>query len=607
MTQARRDKLAVIWPALALAAFAAAIVLRAFVVESHYGDLIGCEGCLFWPAIVQDLWILALAAGLLLGVLAAPFRPLAWLFGLALSVLLLGFLTDVYILDVFGIRLFLADVALYGLSVPLIFEQFSSSVGGLLPAVILIGLLVAFALLPVLLPRRRLRSLLSGLALVSVVAASLAALGPAPDFVNSWIYRNYLQANASTTESVPYSDAFVDALPERVDARLPVTCQAEAPDLRNVIVLIIESWSSYQSAAFGGHLDWTPELDALAVANTRFTRLHAGGFSTNEGLVNILGGVRLWVPFKHLFDAAEFGHAWGIDDGLPAVFNRAGFHTAFLTTGPLTFLSKGEWLKDLGFDYVEGNQHPFYSDWERVAFQAAADEALYRRALQWIEGESDPPFLLTLETVSTHQPYIHPDTGDYDIEGSFRYADRWAAWFIDRLERAGYFDHGVVVVVSDHRSMTPVSPEEQARFGRGAASRVPMFLIDREWDGPAVLDRVQGLGDIVLGMRQRVGGEWCTDPTQTSPFDVDVGRSGCAFHLRGAERGRVDAFCDSGSGQIVLEGDDTRFVELDGLSRSRQAMLLTAIAKERIAGLRRAREYSRPTGSEANATRGEDD
>lgn len=591
MPAARRHKTAVIWPLAVIAAFMAVIVLRAWVVENHYGEVVGCAGCFFLPAIIQDLWILALAAGLLIVVVASPWRWLARLGGLGVSLLVIAYITDVYILHAFGIRLFLADVALYGLSIALIFEQFSSWAGGLAPAVAVITAILAAALLPVFLPRHRSAGLMVFLGLLGAVSVTLAAFGPAPEYVNNWIYRNFLQANAVTTESVRYSESTIDAVLEGGEEMLPVSCERRPTDDRNVIVLIIESWSSYQSQAFGGHLDWTPELDALALENVRYTRMHAGGFSTNEGLVNILGGVRLWAPFEHLFDAAEFGHAWGIEGGLAEVFNRAGFQTVFLTTGPLEFLRKGEWLRDLGFGHVEGNGHPFYQDFERVAFHAAADEALYRRALQWMARESRAPYLLVLETVSTHQPYIHPETGEYDMAGSFRYADRWAAWFHEQLESSGFFESGVLLVVSDHRSMTPVSAEEHERFGRGAASRIPMFLVDRQWHGPAVIDRVHGLGDLVPGLRGRVAGEVCTDPTQANPLSARAEEDGCAFHLRGAERGIVDVFCEGGDGRVVLDGDDTRFLEVSGLSRARQEQVLRAIALERIRGLERAREY----------------
>lgn len=577
------------WPLLALTLFCALFLLRAWVVEDHYGQALACQGCFFVPALVQDLWVLVIAGILLLVAVLAPWRLLSSAATLVLGVLFLAYVTDVYILHAFGIRLFLADVALYGLNADLVFEQFSSWAGGQLPTFLILAALLGIALIPALLPLSRSPWVAGSLAGVVLAAASTAALIDEVDFVNSWIYANFLQANSQTTESVRYSKTEAKRRKAAYEEHFPARCVNAPVDHRNVILLIVESFSNYQSRLFGGHLDWTPGLDAVAEGNVRFTQVHAGGFSTVEGLVNILGGVRLWAPFQHLFNSVGFSSAWGIESSLVRSFAAADYHTAFLSTSPLNFLDWGEWLTDVGFDYVEGQQHPFYEDWPKVSFHAAADEALYRRALEWMETERKHPYFLVLETVSTHQPFIHPDTGEYDMEGTFRYADRWAAWFHDRLQERGYFEDGVLVLLGDHRSMTPVSQAEYESFGRKAASLIPLILVDHRWSGPQVVERVQGQADLLPGFRQRLFGEVCLDGAQTALFEDDDAPPGCAFHLRGTPRGLVDVFCDDGWGQVRLDGDHTRFVESRGLSRSRMDHLLDVIAVERLNGLERTR------------------
>lgn len=575
------------WPILVVIGFVALFLLRGWVVENHYGEVAACSGCFFWPAVGQDFWILSLAVAMLLAVQLLPWRWASRVAGAGVAILFLMYLADVYILHTFGIRLFLADVALYGLNLSLILEQLTGWAGGYLPTIALALLLLGIAGAPVLLPRARsvtVNALLAGIFLVSVAVGSLAST---PDYVNNWIYSNFLQANAHTTESVPYSTAESERLIDSYRERFPDRCASHDIDRRKVIVLAVESWSSYHSKAFGGHLDWTPRLDELARDFTRYSRVHAGGFSTNEGLVNLLGGVRLWAPFQHLFEAAEFGYAWDIERSLPSVFNEAGFQTVFLTTGPLGFLSKGEWLANLGFDYIEGNEHPFYSDWPRVAFHAAADEALYRRALEWLDNDADSPFLLVLETVSTHPPYVDPESGEFNIERTFRYADAWAHWFYRQLRERGFFDDGVLLVTSDHRTMTPIGKPDHERFGLAAASRIPLVVVDDRLPGARVIDRVHGLGDIVPSFVHRLEGSICLDSIQASLFESAEVRNGCALHLRGDQRGMVDAFCQDGHGQVRLEGDDTRFEWHEGLDTERRQAILQVIAVERAAGLRR--------------------
>lgn len=569
-----------------LVIFAGLMVVRAERVERQFADYVGCPGCFRWPSISADGWLLAGLALLLLVVVNLRWRWLSRLAGLAAAALLVIYIADLFVLALFGIRLFFVDLAIYGLEPAIIWDQFSAALGGPWPAAVAAVAMVAVCLLPALLPRRANRPL-NLLLLVALVAGAGLTMAPAaPEYGNNWIYHNVFEANLSSSESVRYSRVEAERRENGYQTAFPHRCVETEPDHRNVIVLIIESWSSYQSRAFGGLFDWTPELDEIARAHQRYTRFHAGGFSTNEGLVNVLGGVRLWAPFAHLFEAAEFGYAWGIRPSLASVFDEHGYRTGMLTTGPLDFLSKGEWFRDLGFEHVEGNEHPFYEDWPRIAFHAPADQALYERALQWIE-EGDAPYFAVLETVSTHQPYIDPETDERDMRAAFEYADRWAAWFYHELRARGFFDHGVLLITSDHRSMNPLHADERERFGLSASSRIPLILVDDRLPRELTIDGIFKLSDILPSFRHRLEGTVCLDEFEASLFEQPPYNDNCAFHLRGSERGIVDVICADGEGQVRLDGDATAFRDHDGIDAARRQRILDAIAKDRLDGLRR--------------------
>lgn len=574
------------WPLAVTLLFAGLMLFRADRVERHFAEYVGCPGCFRWPSVSTDGWLLAALALLLLAVVNLRWRWTSRLAGLAAAALLTIYIADLFVLALFGIRLFFVDLAIYGLEPAIIWDQFSAALGGPWSAGLLAVVILLICLLPALLPRRAHRplNLLLGVALLT--GAGLAMAPAPPDYGNNWIYHNVFQANLSSSESVRYSHAEAERRETAYRAAFPHRCVEAEPDRRNVIVVIIESWSNYQSKAFGGMLDWTPELDEIARRHLRYTRFHAGGFSTNEGLVNLLGGVRLWAPFAHLFEAAEFGYAWGIRPSLPGVFNDHGFTTALLTTGPLDFLSKGDWFRDLGFDHVEGNEHPFYDNWPRIAFHAAADQALYERTLQWID-QTDAPYLAVLETVTTHQPYIDPESGERDMQAAFEYADHWAARFYEQLRARGFFDDGVLLITSDHRSMNPLLPGERERFGLAAPSRIPLILVDDRLPEGEEVDGIFKLSDILPSFRQRLNGRVCMDEFEASLFEHPPHAGNCAFHLRGSERGIVDTICADGQGQVRLDGDSTGFRSHEGIDELRRERILDAIAKDRLDGLRR--------------------
>ncbi len=252
---------------------------------------------------------------------------------------------------------------------------------------------------------------------------------------------------------------------------------------------------------------------------------------------------------------------------------------------------KGEWLRDIGFNYVEGNEHSFYAGKPRFAFRSASDEALYARANQWRATEP-APYLLVLETVSTHQPYTDPQTGKHSLELAMKYADQAFGNFLLELRQSGYFSNGILVVVSDHRSMTPIPAKEFEVFGSDSHSLVPAFIVGTGFNAGDVDDRVYSQADFVPSFEL-----WLSGTTQLSALEAvmfggssrpqGTAASSCAFHSRGDQRGLVDAICNGGRGEVRLDGDQTRFTQSEGLAAADREGLLNDLAVLRLEGLQR--------------------
>ncbi len=323
---------------------------------------------------------------------------------LALLLLLL-YIVDLIVFKQFGIRVLFSSIKLYGSQGGAIWEQLQEFLGGRWKAnakALLLWVLFAALLFP---PKKPWKVSVFACSAMTLLALGAALMPWKVNYVNSWVIQNYLGANLFVSQTRTYSESFAENLLKQPSQ--PALCRAGMHQRKNVILLIIESLSAYQSKAYGGIYDWTPELDRISSEGVVFGNMHANGFATNEGLIGILGGVRLYSPFSHLFQAVvPFETAWGLEQTVPREFNQAGYHTAFLTLGSLGITRKGEWLKDLGFQETEGSENPFYRNWPVVQYKAAADEALYARSLDWIENRpAGQPWLLTLLTISMHQPY----------------------------------------------------------------------------------------------------------------------------------------------------------------------------------------------------------
>ncbi len=575
---------------------------RMRMVADSVGTYIACPDCFNKAVIRADLVMFSLVAGLLL--LASWFRPtwLGRLVHLLIGVVFLIYLCDLTVLSLFNSRLFLSDFALFASEIGAVWNQFSGSFSASWEAYAALAAVVLMLIVLVWLPP--VRSNRSRLVLLGtlVLSSGVYAFSAQQTYVHSWIITNVFAANLQTTERNRYPEAeaariLVEPEPKRA---VNVAPSGAAAQQRPVILVIIESWSAWHSESFGGYEDWTPEIDAAAERGLRFDNFHSIGFATVNGLVGILAGLPVWSPFLHWFEAPPFSSAWLVQPTLPQVFNEAGYHTAFLTSGPLTLYRKGEWMRHTGFAEVEGNEHPFYANKPRYAFSSATDEALYQRALQWQESATEP-YLLVLETVTTHQPFRDPESGELSLERAMKFADRAFGEFLRALDSAGYFEHGILVVASDHRSMTPMPAHELELFGHAADSRVPAFVLGREFKPNSRDGSVHSQADLVPTMQLWLSGATQLRPQQSVMFAAGdaalPGPSGassaleCAYHIRGDQRGVLEVVCNQGHGRLQLDGINTQFLAVEGLDETQQEQILQHVARQRLDGLRRDQDW----------------
>lgn len=139
---------------------------------------------------------------------------------------------------------------------------------------------------------------------------------------------------------------------------------------------------------------------------------------------------------------------------LPAQLRQAGFTTHYLQGAGLRFMAKDRIMPHIGFDAVHGlewfkNKNYLNFPWgkdDRAFFEGALD---YVGQLQ----KQDKPWMLTLLTVGTHQPYSAPaeylERYDTPKQAAVAYLDDALGAFLDSLERQGVLKDTLVVVTSD--------------------------------------------------------------------------------------------------------------------------------------------------------------
>lgn len=357
----------------------------------------------------------------------------------------------------------------------------------------------------------------------------------------------------------PYSRAFAQACLARYVAPPPIQVQGLGVTPRpNLILIILESFSPCHSKHLSGIFNFTPNLDMLMRENIVFTNFYANGGTSTDALVALLGGT---VPLPSPRYASEptlsvFDH---FDDPLPQLLRRHGYATTFLSACDFEAFGVGPWASAIGFESVQARADLQYDQSRTQGLSAASDETLYQNAILQSQ-RMQPPYFMVLETGSTHEPFIDPDTMRASEGLCMRYADRKIYEFIRYLEATHFFANGMVLIVSDHRRRQAILPAEYARYGAAAPFQIPLIIIDGKKQ-PRTVSAPYQQTDILPSLRYMLtSGPLSLSPTQgillpepSHAPSVILSRNVLDLHdsVHVVYQGKVH--------RVRLDGDATRF------------------------------------------------
>ena len=241
---------------------------------------------------------------------------------------------------------------------------------------------------------------------------------------------------------------------------------------RNVIIILTESLSSYQSKFFGGLSDGTPRIDRIAEESLAFTNHHSNGYNTAVATFTVLTGLP-YINSARGYTDKEYLKSTVIRD-----FRREGYYTTMMYSSK-SIAGIDTLYANAGFNELSSGQDPFYRNSRRLTFDSVPDHDLFENALARIKKrmKTGKPFLTLVMTATNHPPFLVPDdSNEYSSEKTLAYTDDEIADFIEELDKEGFFRNGIAVITGDHRIMLPIEHEELEKYGEDAVTRVPLII-----------------------------------------------------------------------------------------------------------------------------------
>ncbi|MBI2377080.1 MAG: LTA synthase family protein [Deltaproteobacteria bacterium] len=279
----------------------------------------------------------------------------------------------------------------------------------------------------------------------------------------------------------------------------------------HVVVVFLESFRAKDVGALGGTHGASPEFDRLSKEGVLFRSFYNNGVQTTRAVLAALYG--LYDRFDEQPVQSARSNLPLI--GMPHLFKRNGYRTAYFHNGSLTFEKKNEFFPVQGYDEVYGAQHVAEAspNAERTSW-GVHDEYLMPFVLDWLEradSQGQPSFVTTF-TVSHHHPWTPPSHYSARVSGppdnphyaaylrTFNYSDHCLGAFVERLRASGLSKKTIVIVLGDHSQ--PMG-EHDANFMliRNLYEenlRIPLLVLaDGRLDAPATIDQLGSEVDLV--------------------------------------------------------------------------------------------------------------
>ena len=249
---------------------------------------------------------------------------------------------------------------------------------------------------------------------------------------------------------------------------------------RNVVVVLMESFSAQRVGVFGNPLQITPNFDALSREGLLFNHFFSNGTHTHQGMFATFGCFPNLPHYEYLMQQPEGAHHFS---GLPKVLAERDYDNVFVYNGDFAWDNQGGFFRAQGLGRFVG-RHDFVNPRFSDPTWGVSDEDMYDRAFDEIVRmqASGRPYYAMLQTLSNHTPYALPeplpvqpvmvDGAQQEHLTAMRYADYALGRFFKKIKEHGGFDDTLFVLVGDHgfSGQTQVTDMDLIRF------HVPLLL-----------------------------------------------------------------------------------------------------------------------------------
>ena len=230
------------------------------------------------------------------------------------------------------------------------------------------------------------------------------------------------------------------------------TFEADSANKKNVVIIILESFSREYIGYYNEHKGYTPFLDSLILQSTVCENAYANGKKSIEGIPAILSGI------PALSDKPYILSQYGTQktNSIPSLLSKEDYECSFYHGGNPGTMGFDAFAEMAGFhSYIDLSQYPNYEN-DFDGKWGIFDEPYF----QFFKSELDQkkePFFSSLFSLSSHHPYTIPEKhkgkfpkGEIPIHETIGYTDHALRRFFEEAKKSNWFENTLFVITADH-------------------------------------------------------------------------------------------------------------------------------------------------------------
>jgi phosphoglycerol transferase MdoB-like AlkP superfamily enzyme len=264
----------------------------------------------------------------------------------------------------------------------------------------------------------------------------------------------------------------------------------------NVVVIILESFSSEYIGAFNNGEGYTPFLDSLMHEGMTFSNAFANAKKSIDGIPAVVASMPSVMSASYISSPYNSNKLYSI----AGILGTKGYSSAFFHGGNNGTMNFDNFTLMTGFEKYYGRKEYPGDDYDGQ--WGVFDEQFYYFFIKKC-NEMKKPFVNSFFSLSSHHPYAMPEKlkntfkkGELPIHESIGYADYALKCFFEKAKETSWYKNTLFVITADH-----TGPAAKAYYNtKSGMFRVPILFFHPGSNLKGFSSRVTQQTDILPGI-----------------------------------------------------------------------------------------------------------